>query len=228
MTTDVAGIPDTQLMVSLVRGDPTALAALYDRYADVVYRAAFRRLGDRQMAEEVVQDTWLALWDHAGSFDPTAGSLIAWLSTIARNRAVDRLRALGRRPGALPLSAVFDTDPGAERVIANSQVLMSDQASRDPQVVLDESGLRATMLEALASIPSEERQVLELAYYGELSQSEIAQRLGWPIGTVKTRTRRALLRLRSVVSGSLGPDGGLDGTDVATLAELAEADDGSR
>lgn len=228
MTTDVAGIQDAELMVSLVRGDAAALTELYDRHADVIFRAAYRRLGDRQLAEEVVQDTWLTLWDRADLFDPAAGSLVAWLSTIARNRAVDRLRALARRPGALPLSAVFAADTGEDRALAVGQVLVSEDQSRDPQLVLDELELRGTMLHALSQIPTDERHVLELAYYGDLTQPEIAQRLGWPLGTVKTRTRRGLLRLRGVLAGPLGPDMALTASDAASLAALAEAVDGPR
>jgi len=228
MTTDVARIPDPELMVSLARGDATALAELFDRYADVIFRVAFRRLGDRQLAEEVVQDTWLTLWDRAELFDPAAGSLVAWLSTIARNRAVDRLRALGRRPGALPLSAVFAADTGDDRALAAGQVLMSEDQARDPQMVLDELELRDTMLQALTQIPADERQVLELAYYGDLTQPEIAQRLGWPLGTVKTRTRRGLLRLRAVLARTLGPDMALAAPDAAALTALTEATDGPR
>jgi RNA polymerase sigma-70 factor, ECF subfamily len=228
MTTDVARVPDAELMASLVRGDPSALAELYDRHADAIFRAAYRRLGDRQLAEEVVQDTWLTLWDRAEMFDPAMGSLVAWLSTIARNRAVDRLRALARRPGALPLSAVFATDSGDDRALANGQVLVMDDRSQDPQVLLDELVLRDSMLDALAALPTDERQCLELAYYGDLSQPEIAQRLGWPLGTVKTRTRRGLLRLRSVLAGPLGPVMGLTATDAATLTALAEVPDGPR
>ena len=228
MTTDVARIPDPELMVSLARGDATALAEIFDRYADVIFRVAFRRLGDRQLAEEVVQDTWLTLWDRAELFDPAAGSLVAWLSTIARNRAVDRLRALGRRPGALPLSAVFAADTGDDRALAAGQVLMSEDQARDPQMVLDELELRDTMLQALTQIPADERQVLELAYYGDLTQPEIAQRLGWPLGTVKTRTRRGLLRLRAVLARTLGPDMALAAPDAAALTALTEATDGPR
>jgi len=228
MTTDVAGIADQELMVSLVQGDASALAELYDRHADVIFRAAFRRLGDRQLAEEVVQDTWLTLWDRAELFDPAMGSLVAWLSTIARNRAVDRLRALARRPGALPLSAVFATDTGEDRALTVGTVLVSEDGTRDPQLVLDELDLRDTMLQALTQIPPDERQVLELAYYGDLTQPEIAQRLGWPLGTVKTRTRRGLLRLRAVLSRSLGPDMALTASDTAALAALTEAIDGPR
>ena len=170
-----------------------------------------------------MQDTWLTLWDRAELFDPAAGSLAAWLSTIARNRATDRLRSLARRPGALPLSAVFTTDAADDRVLANGQVLMSDGATVDPQLVLDELVLRELMVGALAAIPADERNVLELAYYGDLTQPEIAARLGWPLGTVKTRTRRALLRLRATLAASLGPDIALTQVDTETLATPVEA-----
>ena len=228
MTTNVAGIPDAELMASLVRGDASALAELYDRHADAVFRAAYRRLGDRQLAEEVVQDTWLTLWDRAGLYDPAAGSLVAWLSTIARNRAVDRLRALARRPGALPLSAMFATDAGDDQMPANAQVLMAAGRADDPQVMLDERAVRDTVLHALATIPADERQVLGLAYYAELTQPEIALRLGWPLGTVKTRTRRALLRLRAELSGTLGPELALTPSDAADLGAAVEVPDGPR
>ena len=154
------------------------------------------------------------------------GPCVAWLSTIARNRAVDRLRALARRPGALPLSAVFATDAGDDQAFASGQVLMADDRSHDPQLALDELALREAMLDALSGIPADERQVLELAYYAELTQPEIALRLGWPLGTVKTRTRRALLRLRATLSGSMGPDLALTQSDEATLAAPEEVPDG--
>lgn len=218
MTTDVDTVPDAELVTAVTRGDTAAFSVLYDRHASVVYRAAFRRLGDRQLAEEVVQDVWLTLWDRAGMFDPGQGSLAAWLTTIARNRATDRMRALNRRPGVLPLSAVFATDDEADRVLAVGNVVASTGGSVDPEVVLDELALRDAMTAALSSLPPAERAVLELGYYGELSQSEIADRLGIPLGTVKTRTRRALLRLR----GTIAPSG--DGVD----RPIEEARDGAR
>ncbi len=203
MTTDVETVPDAELVMAVTRGDTAALAVLYDRHAAVVYRAAFRRSGDRQLAEEVVQDVWLTLWDRAAMFDPGQGSLAGWLATIARNRATDRMRALGRRPGVLPLSAVFATADDADRVLDAGSIVASAGATADPEAVLDEHALRDTMTAALSALPPDERAVLELGYYGDLSQSEIADRLGIPLGTVKTRTRRALLRLR----GSIAPSG---------------------
>jgi len=213
-----AGRSDALLVASLVRGDTTALAELYDRHADAVYRAAFRRLGDRQLAEEVLQDTYVALWNRAELFDPAAGSLLAWLSTIARNRAVDRLRALGRRPAAVPLSAVLPTEEGddqaVERALAAGTLLGAAPPPRDPEQVVEEGVLRDQIRGVLDVIPPNERQVLELAYYEELTQTEIADRLGWPLGTVKTRTRRALYRMREALAPILG-------ADVAPPAALA-------
>jgi RNA polymerase sigma-70 factor (ECF subfamily) len=206
MTNDVETVPDAQLVLAVTRGDTAALAVLYDRHAGVVYRTAFRRLGDRQSAEEVVQDVWLTLWERGGMFDPTQGSLPGWLCAVARNRATDRARAQGRRPGALPLSAVFATDEDADRVLAVGSILASTPTMGEPEVVVDERDLRDSMTRALAGLPPDERAVLELGYYAELSQSEIADRLGIPLGTVKTRTRRALLRLRgSFASQADGP-----------------------
>lgn len=218
MTTDVETVPDAELVMAMTRGDTAALSVLYDRHAAVVYRAAFRRLGDRQLAEEVVQDVWLTLWNRATMFDPGQGSLAGWLVTIARNRATDRMRALSRRPGVLPLSAVFATVDDADRVLDAGSVVASAGATADPEVVLDEHALRDTMTAALSALPPDERAVLELGYYGDLSQSEIADRLGIPLGTVKTRTRRALLRLR----GSIAPSG----EGIGQLPE--EARDGAR
>ncbi len=196
MTTDVETVPDAELVTALTRGDMAALSVLYDRHVAVVYRAAFRRLGDRLSAEEVVQDVWLTLWDRAGMFDPAQGSLPGWLCTIARNRATDRMRVLARRPETLPLSAAFATDHDAERALAAGSIVASTASVDDPQQVVEELALRDMMTTALSALPPDERTVLELGYYAELSQSEIADRLDIPLGTVKTRTRRALLRLR--------------------------------
>ncbi len=201
---------DAELVAVVATGDTAALTELYERHADAIYRAAFRRLGDRQIAEEVLQDTYMALWHRADVFDPQAGSLLAWLSTIARNRAVDRLRQLGRRPAAVPLSAVLGEDDqddrSVDRALASGTLVGAGAAPGDPERLLEDATLRHEIRAALESIPTIERQVLELAYYGGLTQSEISQRLGWPLGTVKTRTRRALLRLREVLSVVLGPD----------------------
>src|SRR3990170_1994057 len=168
-------------MAGILAGDQSALGVLYDRHADAVFRLSYRLLGDRGLAEEVLQETILAVWNRAELYDPRIASLPAWLMTIARNRSVDRLRARGRRPALLSLRAAGGAGGAA-------------------------AGIRETVLAALAGLPADERRAIELAYYGERSQSEIAERLGWPLGTVKTRTRRALLRLRGTLAETLGPE----------------------
>nr|MBA3851328.1 sigma-70 family RNA polymerase sigma factor [Chloroflexota bacterium] len=124
---------DAQLVATVAAGDAAALAELYDRHADAIFRAAFRRSGDRTIAEEVLQDTYLALWNRAELFDPGQGSLVTWLSTIARNRAIDRLRHQGRRPPAMPLSAVMADDDrdgnGLDRALSHGTLLGSGAAS---------------------------------------------------------------------------------------------------
>ena len=101
---------EVALVRAVAAGSQEALAALYDRHVDAVYAASWRLTSDRGLAEEVVQETFLALWNRAELFDPGAGSLAAWLHTIARNRTVDRLRAIGRRPNLVPISSVRQDD----------------------------------------------------------------------------------------------------------------------
>ncbi|MBA2253764.1 MAG: sigma-70 family RNA polymerase sigma factor [Chloroflexi bacterium] len=201
---------DAELMSELVDGSDPALAELYDRHGDSVFRIAFRRSGDRQLAEEVMQETFLALWNRAEMFDPSVGSLPGWLGTIARNRTIDRLRALGRRPPALALSSIVGVDPdedrAVERTLRRATKIGGGQPSPDPDTLLEAAWLRDEVRHALEGMPQSERRVIEMAYYDELSQSEIAAQLGWPLGTVKTRTRRALGRLRSGLAEVLGRD----------------------
>jgi len=204
---------DTTLVREIATGSQDALAAVYDRYADVVYAAAIRLTSDRQVAEEVVQETFLALWNRAELFDPGTGSLAAWLHTIARNRTVDRLRAAGRRPNLVPFSSASGADEHEtatlERIVAGGTVLGGADLGPGPEGELAATELRSVIRDALADLPEHERMALVLAYSAELTQSEIAERLGWPLGTVKTRTRRALLRLRDVLADELGPGAGL-------------------
>lgn len=200
---------EAALVREVASGSQDALAALYDRHADAVFAAAIRLTSDRQVAEEVVQETFLALWNRAELFNPNTGSLAAWLHTIARNRTVDRLRAAGRRPNLVPLSAAAGNDEpdtaALERIAASGTVLGGADLGAGPEGELAATELRDVIRAALADLPDHERTALVLAYSSDLTQSEIAQRLGWPLGTVKTRTRRALMRLREVLSDELGP-----------------------
>lgn len=203
---------DPFLMREVVAGSHDALAELYDRHADAVFASAMRLTSDRGMAEEVVQETFLALWDRAGTFDPGLGSLAAWLHTIARNRTVDRLRAAGRRPDLVPLSvaaatgAAPEADADAlERVLAGGDLVAGAVPAPSPERQIALFELRDAIRVALGAMPEVERTVIVMAYGDDLSQSEIAERLGWPLGTVKTRTRRALARLRSALDGERDP-----------------------
>ena len=200
---------EAALVGEVAAGSQDALASLYDRHADAVFAAAIRLTSDRQVAEEVVQETFLALWNRAELFDPGSGSLAAWLHTIARNRTVDRLRAAGRRPNLVPLSASGGSEEqdtaALERIVASGRVLGGADLGPGPEGELAATELREVIRVALADLPEHERTAIVLAYSAELTQSEIAERLGWPLGTVKTRTRRALLRLREVLADEIGP-----------------------
>ena len=208
---------DAALVREVAAGSHDALAELYDRHGDAVFAAASRLTSDRGLAEEVVQETFLALWNRADTFDPSIGSLAAWLHTIARNRTVDRLRAAGRRPTLVPLSSAASSgtafgggdEPDAEaleRVLASGSVIAGAAVPPSPEMAVALGELRAALQAALADMPEAERVVIVMAYGEDLSQTEIAERLGWPLGTVKTRTRRALLRLREVLGSGVGPE----------------------
>jgi len=200
---------DTALVREVAAGSEDALGMLYDRYVDAVYAAASRLTTDRQIAEEVVQETFLALWNRAELFNPAVGSLAAWLHTIARNRTVDRLRSAGRRPSLVPFSATSGEDEhdaaALDRLVATGTIVGGAGPGPGPEGELAATELRHVIRGALDDLPEVERTAIVLAYREELSQTEIAERLGWPLGTVKTRTRRALLRLRGALAEELGP-----------------------
>lgn len=202
------GADDAALVRAVAVGSEDALATLYDRHAGSIYGAALRLVGDRHLAEDIVQETFLIVWNRAESFDPAVGSLGAWIHTIARNRAVDRLRAVTRRPRLV--SAMTISPDARSEVEAIERLAATSTAGRDgvppiepgPEPAILAGEVMASLRAALATMPETERTVIVLAYRDELSQSEIATRLGWPLGTVKTRTRRALLRLRAILAAA--------------------------
>jgi RNA polymerase sigma-70 factor (ECF subfamily) len=199
---DPAAAPasDASLVRAVMDGSQEALAGLYDRHGNAVFAAAMRASGDRSIAAEVVQESFLTLWDRAELFDPARGALAAWLATIARNRAIDRLRSVNRHDRASTFSSFAATDADDHSIgdwlTASGELIGVGGPEPLPEVVLTDKETRATIADALASLAPMERRVIELAYAGGLTQSEIATELGWPIGTVKTRTRRALRQLR--------------------------------
>jgi len=171
---------DEDLLRRVADRDRDAFETLYRRYARPVYALAVRRLGDREGAEEAVQETFAAVWRSARSFRPERGAASSWLYAIARNAVVDRFRA---RP-----------DP-----VAEPPETISEQAGPDERA---EAGWLAWRVHrAVSQLPQHEREVVELAYWKGLSQSEVASRLEIPLGTVKTRTRAALARLADALEG---------------------------
>ena len=170
---------DTQLAAQVAQGDERAFHILYDRHASHVYALTMRMLRDPMLAEEATQDTFLKLWSRARLFLAERGSLLVWLLTIARRTALDRLRLEARRP-------TLSTSEDPEELW---------QVIPDSSTTPDESRWRSMHL-AVQSLSAEHRLVLELAYYQGLSQSEIAETLNWPLGTVKTRLRAAMKQLR--------------------------------
>ena len=209
MRDDAAAPTDAELMARVVAGDEQAFAAVYDRHAQALYGTAMRFLRDPGAAEDVVQETYLAVWTRSESYSSEAGSLIGWLLTIARHRAIDRIRAQSRQPAVVRLTpaASDDTENDIERLFALGRPVAFSDGADEPADSAERGWVRAVVRTAIAEMPEPERRALELAYDDDLTQAEIAERLGWPIGTVKTRTRRALLRLRAMLESvpDIGP-----------------------
>src|SRR5262245_44381792 len=169
-------------------GDESALEGLYARYGGLVYTLALRIVGDPELAREVLQDTFLRSWDGRDAYDPSRGRVPWWLMGIARNRAIDLLRS---RPHQARLRE-------GERLSREA----SDADSPDTQETLV---MRRAVTEALSDLSAVQREAIELAYYGGLTQAEIARKLGQPLGTVKSRTRDAMDRLRRALAPLVGP-----------------------
>jgi RNA polymerase sigma-70 factor (ECF subfamily) len=191
---------DEELLVSIAEGSAEALASMYDRHVRDVFAVAARTTGDTGTAGEVVQETFLTLWDRAERFDPARGSLRGWLLAIARNRAIDHLRRARRHDRAVTFSslATGDADDGsfADWLATAGAPIATSRPDPAPEASVVRLETQSSMAEAIASLPPAERSVIRLAYGADLTQVEIAAQLGWPLGTVKTRTRRALRHLR--------------------------------
>ncbi|HET8785494.1 MAG TPA: sigma-70 family RNA polymerase sigma factor [Candidatus Limnocylindrales bacterium] len=200
---------DSVLVNEILGGSQLALERLYDRHGPAVYASAMQTSRDEWIATEVVQETFLTLWDHADRFDPARGELRSWLMTIARNRTIDRLRAAGRHDRAASFSTIgrtADTDqPISEWLADAGDLIAAGTAEPLPEVAATERETRLAIKAAIADLDPVEQQVIVLAYDDGLTQSEIAASLGWPIGTVKTRTRRALRHLREQMTPGAPP-----------------------
>jgi RNA polymerase sigma-70 factor (ECF subfamily) len=183
--------PDAQLVRRMAAGEDAALGDLYDRYGKMVYALALAIVREPADAEEVVVDAFGQAWRQAASFDAARGSAAAWLATIARSRALDTIRARGRRARAHERSALLSDEGLAAPVAA---------AGADPSRRVERTEARRLVSQALAALPGPQRAAIELAYFEGLSHSEIAERLAEPLGTVKTRIRTGMEKLRSLLS----------------------------
>jgi RNA polymerase sigma-70 factor, ECF subfamily len=179
----VAELSDEQLMARL--GGPeleAALSTLYDRYNRTVYAVGLKILGERSLAEELVQDVFLKVWRSSRTFDPSRASFSTWLFRVTRSAAIDLHRKRAHKVHPIP--------------DGESHVLAARDLSATPQEVVDESWLSWRVSRALEVLDTPHREVIELAYFGGLSQREISERTGVPLGTVKSRTASAFKSLR--------------------------------
>jgi RNA polymerase sigma-70 factor (ECF subfamily) len=190
-STDQREQVDAHLVERIATGDKQALAELYDRFSGPLYGTALRVLRDPAEAQDVVHDAFVTLWQKAASFEIARGNAFSWAVTLVRNRAIDRVRMRRRRAELLAESSPADLGYG------DPSSTLSTEGSVDSA---DEArAVRA----AVATLPLEQRRALELAFFGGFTQEEIARQLSEPLGTVKARIRRGLLKLRNTIAPRL-------------------------
>jgi RNA polymerase sigma-70 factor (ECF subfamily) len=177
---------DDSLLDAIRRRDEGAIAALYDRYGRLAFGLAYRVVGERNAAEDVVQEAFLSIWRRAASFETARGSVRTWVLSIVHHRAIDRLRGTaGRTRQDAPIEDF-------ERILA------IDDPWREVSQVIQ----RETLQKAIATLPDAQRQAVEMAYFDGFTQQEIATRMDVPVGTVKGRLRLAMQRLRALLAGT--------------------------
>jgi len=183
LQTGTAQISDVEVIHAIARGDEQALACLYDRYRGILFGLLVRILNSREEAEDVLQEVFLQVWRRAADFNELRGKPFTWLVTLSRSRGIDRLRSLGARERAATANA------------KNPEEAVSD-AAEDAY----KSEQRGVVARALRQLPDDQKVALVLAYFEGLTQSEIAMRLGAPLGTVKTRMRSGMIKLRELLA----------------------------
>ncbi len=181
--------PEHLLLQQIQAGDEDALVALHARYAPLVYSVAYRILHEPMAAEEVTQDTFLRLWKKAFLYDPAKGSFVTWLLTMTRRMAIDQFRHRQRHEPQIGM-LFMDEDPGLWE-----HTLAADGSS----------DLRRALLSALDQIQSEQRDLIELAYFYGMTHTDMAEMLGIPLGTIKTRLRLGMQKLRQIWMAEVKP-----------------------
>jgi RNA polymerase sigma-70 factor (ECF subfamily) len=175
---------EIKLLRRIACGDREAFARLYDQFAGILYATALKVLQDAKEAEDVLQEVFLQIWDKAGNYDPNLGKPLTWTLTLTRHKAIDRLRSAQRRyklvESATPELA--DRQPAGESFNADQNLIVR---------------------QAVKNLPAEQRTAIELAFFGGLTQDEISQNLQQPLGTIKARIRRGMMKLRDTLEGKL-------------------------
>lgn len=187
--TPAAPSPDEDLIARVAQGEALALAELYDRYSRPLFGLALQVLHDPREAEDVLQEAFVQVWKTSHRYEAKKGRLFGWLVTLTRNLAIDHLR---KRQRQAKLTEAYSAEPFAWSSVLDQPVRQIEGQERASQV-----------RQALQTLPVEQRQAIELAFFGAFSQSEIAEKLSEPLGTVKARIRRGLLKLRAELGDSL-------------------------
>lgn len=177
---------ELDLLARITKRERAAFEQLYTRYSNILYATAMKFLKEDADAQDVVQDVFIQIWDKAKLYDPAKGKPLTWALTMTRNRSIDRIRAIQRRTR---LRDDFEKETVADESAGIREALSGVDASERTQILRD----------AVARLSPEQRKVIDLAFFGGLTQSEIADRLGEPLGTVKARARRGLMKLKELL-----------------------------
>lgn len=188
---ETAAREQAALMAAMAHGEKSALAGLYDQLSRPLYSLALRVTNDRAEAQDIVQDVFLQLWRRADDYTPARGTVFSWAATLTRNRAIDRLRLRRRRSEIVQTSAadIHGGDTGADDLTSADTLWLREKAT--------------AVRSALTALAPDQRAAIELAFFSGLTQQQIAEKLGEPLGTVKARIRRGLLKLRETLSARL-------------------------
>ena len=177
---------ELDLLARVAKRERAAFEQLYDRYSNILYATAMKFLKEDADAQDVVQDVFIQIWDKARLYDPAKGKPLTWALTLTRNRSIDRIRAIQRRTR---LRDDFEKETVVDESAGVREALSGVDASEKSQILRD----------AVGRLSPEQRNVIELAFFGGFTQSEIADRLGEPLGTVKARARRGLMKLKEIL-----------------------------
>jgi RNA polymerase sigma-70 factor (ECF subfamily) len=178
---------DKQLMARVAQGDQQAFSTLYDRLGGPLYSLGLKMLGDAAEAEDALQEICLQIWRRAATYDTTRSSVFTWAILLARSKIIDRLRARGRRSRIVVASTEDEDNP-----IAAAEASVAENTTD----TIDRNEEAARVRSVVGKLPAEQRQAIEMAFFSELTHHEIAAQLEQPLGTIKARIRRGLLRLR--------------------------------